>query len=235
MAKRYIENNLSPNEYVVLEAKISWLTLVLPTIWLALNLAFDLFVFDKYLDGWVAGNEQLEAWLMLFEVIFIFIEFGPLVYRIMTNRSTCLAVTNKRVMGKKGVFRVQSIDLYIGRVSSVSYHANFFGHIFHYYRVEVRSSGTASRTPLMPGISNAKEFKNAVSEASSLNTKHNREEQARLIGEAIVEAMRRSTIQLMAQPPIRPAPTIEGIDEDDLEEDLAPDDDDYEDEDGEEI
>ena len=54
MAKRYIENNLNKNEHVVLEAKISWLTLVPSFIWLVLMfvVAFVLLgkieVEDKY-------------------------------------------------------------------------------------------------------------------------------------------------------------------------------------------
>ncbi len=231
MAKRYIENNLNSQEYVVLEAKVSWLTLVPPILWLALNLAFDLFVFDNIKPK----TEQQETWLMLFEVIFIFVEFAPLIGRIMRNRTSCLAVTNRRVIGKAGIFRIKTIDFPIERVGSVAYDAGFWGHLLRYYKIEVRSSGISQKTPLLPGFSNAKAFKNAVSDARELHALDSRKDQAKLIAEAIVEAMRRSTIQLMAQPPIRPAPTIEGIDEDDLEEDLAPDDDDYEDEDGEEI
>lgn len=207
MAKRYIENNLNPKEYVVLEAKISWLTLVLPLIWLALNLALDLVVFSK-IEKKVKMDENV---LMLIEVIFTTIEFGPLLGRILRNKSTCLAVTNRRVIGKAGVFRIKTIDFPIERVGSVAYDAGFWGNLLRYYKIEVRSSGVSTKTPVFPGFSNAAAFKNAVSDARELHADDGRKEQAKMMAEAIVEAMRMSTLQFMSKAPERPAPTPEDV------------------------
>ena len=200
MAKRYVENNLNKNEHVVLEAKISWLTLVPSIIWMVLMFAVAILVLGEV----ETDDEDAEQIMMLLKLGVIVIGLIPFFLRIIRNRSTNLAVTNKRVIGKTGVLKISTIDFHIDKVDNVSYRAGFFGNLFHYYTVEVKGGGDSKKTPFIPGISNAAEFKNAVNEAVEVHAYEGRKEQARLIGEAMVEALERSAIQFTASPKAAP-------------------------------
>lgn len=200
IAKRYIENNLNKNEHVVLEAKISWLTLVPSFIWLVL-----MFVVAFVLLGKIKVEDKDAKEIMaLVKIGLLVIGFIPLLLRIIRNKSTNLAVTNKRVIGKTGVLKISTIDFHIDKVDNVSYRAGFFGNLFHYYTVEVKGGGDAKKSPFIPGISNAADFKNAVNEAVEVHAFEGRKEQAKLIGEAMVEALEKSAIQFTCSPKAAP-------------------------------
>lgn len=197
MAKRYIENNLNRNEHVVLEAKISWLTLIPSVIWCALMV----FVFIKFAD--IAKTLGLEGddakqVVAILEIVVLVLGILPLLFRIIRNKSTNLAVTNKRVIGKTGVLKISTIDFHIDKVDNVSYRAGFFGNMLHYYTVEVKGGADHKRSPYIPGISNAADFKNKVNEAVELHAEEGRRQQAELIGEAMVKALEKSALQFTA-------------------------------------
>lgn len=200
MAKRYVENNLNKNEHVVLEAKISWLTLVPSIIWMVLMFALAILVLGKV----ETEDEDAEQIMALLKIGVIVIGLIPFFLKIIRNRSTNLAVTNKRVIGKTGVLKISTIDFHIDKVDNVSYRAGFFGNLFHYYTVEVKGGGDSKKTPFIPGIANAADFKNAVNEAVEVHAYEGRKEQAKLIGEAMVEALERSAIQFTASPKAAP-------------------------------
>lgn len=197
MAKRYVENNLNKNEHVVFETKISWLTLIPSAIWFALMLV----VFIKFADIAKSlgreGDDAKQA-VAILEIVVLVLGILPLLFHIIRNKSTDLAVTNKRVIGKTGVLKISTIDFHIDKVDNESYRAGFFGNILHYYTVEVKGGANQKRSPYIPDISNAADFKNKVNEAVELHAEEGRREQAALIGEAMVKALEKSALQFTA-------------------------------------
>lgn len=126
---KYVENNLNKNEVIVQKAQLNALYLV---------------------KTWVVGI--LFCWLLLI----------PLIKAIIATIKHChidLAVTNKRVLGKVGVFNTITIDLPLNKIQSVTAVSKLAGKIFNYGTVVVTSA--AGEVPF-PGIKNANAFKGTV-------------------------------------------------------------------------
>jgi len=71
------------------------------------------------------------------------------------------AVTDRRVIGKYGVIRPESVDVLLTSVSGVSTSFTAIGRIFGYGSVWINGSGTRS---LLAGMSRPKAFEDAVHE-----------------------------------------------------------------------
>ena len=121
----YVDNNLRKDEHVVVRAKISWLTLVMPVIWCVL-VWVGYFMLVSKLGGvdqsGSANGEQMksEAKTILLVVALLF-SFIPLIKQLLINVTTHLAITNKRIVGKVGVLKVDAIDFPINKIDNVSY------------------------------------------------------------------------------------------------------------------
>lgn len=176
----YVERNLGKNEKIVTKAKISWLTLVPRIIWLAICVAIY-FVLKNQLSE--ASNGKVGSVNSDYLYIILVVGVIPLIAKIIVNASCQLAVTNKRLVGKIGVFKINTVDAHIDKVDNVSYKAGFFGNIFHYYEVTIQSVGGAWAK--FKGISNALEFKNKVNEAIEQHAEEARKIQASEIAAAM--------------------------------------------------
>lgn len=183
----YVDNNLRKDEHVVVRAKISWLTLVMPVIWFVLVWVVYVMLVNKL--GGVdksgsANGEQMksEAKTILLVVALLF-SFIPLIKQLLINVTTHLAITNKRIVGKVGVLKVDAIDFPINKIDNVSYQGSFFGNIFKYYTVKVQSTSAKPRE--IKAIANAAEFKNAVTDAIDTYAEEARKAQAAEIAAAM--------------------------------------------------
>lgn len=123
---KYVENNLGKNETIVKKAELNPIFLVFK---------------------WVVGI--LFCWLLLIPTI------KALIFTIRFFHIE-LAVTNKRVIGKVGVFNTKSLDAPLNKVQNASVEQKFWGKIFNYGKVRV---DTAAGKYDFFAIKNADEFK----------------------------------------------------------------------------
>ncbi len=126
---KYVESNLGKNESIVKKADRNSIFLV----W-----------------TWIKGI--LFCWLLLI----------PLIKAITaTIRFTHveLAITNKRVLGKVGVFHTQTLDVALNKVQNVMTAQTFFGKLFNYGTVTISS---AAGEIAFGAIKNVDAFKGAV-------------------------------------------------------------------------
>ncbi len=166
----YIVDNLRKDEKLIARVKISWLTLVFPAL---------IFLVMVVIAAKATSNMDNSGffWFLIIAGAI------PFVRQLCVNLTTHLAVTNKRLVGKVGVIRVNTIDYPIEKVDNISYNASVLGNIFHYYTVSVGSAGENKRK--IKGIVNALEFKNKVLDAIEQHADEARKEQAREIAAAM--------------------------------------------------
>ncbi len=111
------------------------------------------------------ANNGLRTVGLTYGSLLIFIGVIILVCVLLSLAHVKLILTNKRVIGTRGVFARDNIDIPLSKIDAVSVKRSFFGSIFGYQSVQVFSPSTAtiSRKGSMFGYAkNATEFKNAV-------------------------------------------------------------------------
>ncbi len=107
----YVEQNLGKNEVVVKKADRNGLFL---------------------LGAWIKGI--LLFWLLLIPTI-------QAIAATITFSRVELAVTNKRIVGKVGVLKTKTLDAPLNKIQTVSIKQTFFGKIFNYSTVVVKTGG----------------------------------------------------------------------------------------------
>ncbi|MDE5548496.1 MAG: PH domain-containing protein [Clostridia bacterium] len=123
---KYVENNLGKNEVIVKKADLN-----------------GLFLFKTWLVG------ILFFWLLLIPLI-------KAIIKTIKFSHIELAVTNKRVVGKVGVFNTKSLDAPLNKVQNASVTQKFFGKVFNYGIVNV---STAAGEYHFDAIKNPEAFK----------------------------------------------------------------------------
>lgn len=132
----YVDDNLISGEVVQTRAHVSPLLLVPGAV-----LTVVLFLINHYLA--VVGLVLLAA-------------------ELITLVTTEFAVTNKRIVGKAGLVRRDTLELDLGRIESLSMSQGLIGRILGYGTARVR--GTGSTVFAAPGISSPMNFKKAAFE-----------------------------------------------------------------------
>ena len=175
----YIESNLRKEEQVVVRAKISWLTLVAPAL-LAIVAWVGVFVLMGKIE---VSDKDAQSVITIVFLVLGFLFTIPLIKRALINATTHLAVTNKRVIGKVGVLKVDTIDYPVDKIDNVSYNAGFFGNIFKYATVQIGSVSGEKKS--IGAIGNAQVFKNSVTDAIEKHAEEARKAQAAEIAAAM--------------------------------------------------
>jgi len=116
----YVDTNLAQGEAVAFRASIHWAAFIGPVFWLLVGLG-----------GWAASQQIM--FLVFFGLIAILLTLSIL--------SQEIAVTNKRVIGKEGLIRRNSIELRHDRVEAVVVNQGIFGRMLGYGMVRVRGTG----------------------------------------------------------------------------------------------
>lgn len=106
----YVEKNLGKNEVIVKKADRNALFLV---------------------GTWVKGI--LLCWLLLIPTI-------KAIAATIRFTHVELAITNKRIVGKVGVFNTMSLDAPLNKIQNVSDKQTFFGKIFNYSTININTA-----------------------------------------------------------------------------------------------
>ena len=145
----YVEQNLLPGEEVLYEGKVHWQVFI-PAIVNGIAALGTLLLSGE--SGCVAGAPLF---------IVLFLVFGLKAYIIWT--ATEIAVTNKRVIGKVGLIRRNSLEIVHSKVESLGVDQSILGRIFNYGTVIISGTG-GNRLPVKM-ISCPLQFRNQASEA----------------------------------------------------------------------
>jgi uncharacterized membrane protein YdbT with pleckstrin-like domain len=130
----YVDSILEPNERVVWRATLSW-TLYAPAAGLALG-ALLLLVLGASFPG--LGI----VWLILAAILAVaaFVSFVRAWFRRWTTE---IAVTDRRVILKRGFIRRHTVEMNMQKVESVDVDQTRLGRIFDYGSVTIRGTGSS--------------------------------------------------------------------------------------------
>ncbi len=148
MATRYVNRNLHGDEKVCYRGHVSWAVLLRGLILVSGGFVLAQVAEPHSVLSTVAGG------LMLWGLL-------SLVRGILFKMFSEYAVTDRRVIGKYGIIRPESVNVLLTSVSGVSTSFTVIGRIFGYGSVLINGSGTQR---LLAGMSRPKAFENAVHE-----------------------------------------------------------------------
>ncbi len=180
----YVENNLGKDERVILKAKKSIFCIIPQAIFFVLViigyvvLSSELSKAEQAIGIAQSGGLSSYLWIVLI------LGALPLIIKLIVLWGMNLAVTNKRVIGKVGVLKIQALDYHIDKVDNVSLKAGLWGNVFRYQTVVVKGGGDSAIIKFK-GIANANQFKNAVNAAIEKHAEEARKQQAAEIAKAM--------------------------------------------------
>jgi uncharacterized membrane protein YdbT with pleckstrin-like domain len=119
----YIEKRLMNDETILYRAKISWKVLIWPIVMIIFLI-------------WVSSKiHPLAAFFaVILSIYFIF----QVVLIILTTE---FALTNRRIIGKKGILHQHSMEILLNKVESIAVEQPLVGRIFDFGTVTVIGSG----------------------------------------------------------------------------------------------
>lgn len=112
----------------------------------------------------------------------IFIGFVWIIKDIITFCTTKLIITNKKIMGKRGLIHIVNLDSPLNKISGVGVKQGLFGQIFNYGTITVT---TASTTFEYFYIDKPHEFRAALNNQIEAYDDERIEAQARKLAEAV--------------------------------------------------
>lgn len=86
---------------------------------------------------------------------------GIIIRNVLFLKYDCLVLTNKRLLGRIGIFRTVSIDIPIDKVDTLDVRTTFIGNILGYATITIRAM---TFYVLFGNVVNAREFVNTVME-----------------------------------------------------------------------
>ncbi len=181
----YIKKNLRRGEVVLCKAKVSalaYLSVILCSL-ILIGGGVTLFFLPQF-----GVALDIYEWLPLAVTIAggVLIGIGALVLIIRICQLACfkLAITNKRLMGKKGFLSLNAVDVPLFNVDSVAIRAGLFGRMFRCYQLCISSVGNPCGY-CFRAIKNANELKNRLIDALEWRGIETRRDQAAEIADAM--------------------------------------------------
>ena len=151
---KYIDKHLTQNEQVILTAKVSFKSLIAPIIVFLFFSLFGISLIVFTLSNKTVVMSNLYIGLGIISIGLIF-----LIERIVCVMGIVLAVTNKKIIGKIGVFSVKTMDTPIEKVNTVSVQQNLFQRLLGYGRIAITSSSGSYN---FSSIKNYDEIRSAI-------------------------------------------------------------------------
>jgi hypothetical protein len=161
----YVKSVLLPKEVVLAVGKIHWVIFMPPAIFLAFSLLLTIFFALPGMILWIGAGDAslLTSWITLICIFPLWAVAGlGFLKAYLTARFTEFALTDKRLIGKTGVVRTNSLELVLGKVESISVNQGLFGRIFDYGTLVVSGSG-GTHQPI-PFIANPMLMKKKINE-----------------------------------------------------------------------
>jgi len=130
----YVDSILEPNERVVWRATLSW-TLYAPAAALALCALLLLMIGTSYPGPGIVG--------LFLAAILAVAAFASFVRAWFRRWTTEIAVTDRRVILKRGFIRRHTVEMNMQKVESVDVDQTRLGRIFDYGSVTIRGTGSS--------------------------------------------------------------------------------------------
>jgi len=189
---KYVENNLNEGEQIVLPVKKSFWC-ILPEVltmifWIAIFVTAKILIKEKCELTFEEQREYYERYNRVWQNPLgkIYDEWIIVTMKVLKVYLSDLAITDKRVIGKVGLIKVDVINSNIDQVSNVFYTVGFWGTIFRYCTLVVEGVGTKRRVRV-DAVTNPEDFKNAIVDARKLQAEEAKRRRDELVAKAMGE------------------------------------------------
>lgn len=157
----YVESILNSQERVIAKAYISWWSQVIPII-LSIVAAIILLVIFAVVAFVINENFILVGYgLAAFELFFVFAR------AYLVIKTTEIALTNQRIIVKKGFIQRDTKEVPLDRVESIELNQTVLGRIFNIGSISI--NGTGGMNSPMKCIGKPMDFKKAVDQNKHYN------------------------------------------------------------------
>jgi uncharacterized membrane protein YdbT with pleckstrin-like domain len=130
----YVDSILEPGETIRYRSSVSWTTYV-PSILLFICALAALFIGANYGD--------LTSFVWLIPIVFLLASLGMFIPAWFRRWTTEIAVTDRRIILKRGLIRRHTVEMNMQKVESVDVDQTLLGRIFNYGNVTIRGTGTS--------------------------------------------------------------------------------------------
>lgn len=200
----YVESNLGRDEKILARVTHSKTAIIGDFVLaiIAIGIAVGIYYGVGALGDWLQSLDGAPGFLETIRIVVqgivlaigIFLAVGNIIGSALEIRFNQLVVTNKRLLGRKGMISKTIIDMPLTRIDNIQARNGLFGALFHYGDLEILSAGSQR---VVDGntvsnlkydyVKNTEEFRRAVLDAIDKAKEEEREAQA----EAQAEAMKR--------------------------------------------
>ncbi len=158
----YIERELAEGEQLIRVARPSWWTIVPRSLLAVAVLAVAIVVL--VLGQWLTA---LVLWAIVVPLVLV-AWIAMIASRVFRILSTEIALTNRRVTSKSGLFRVEVKTTPLDKVNNVNVVQSMFGRMLHYGDIEVTTATTdEADNHFIKSLAHPNGFRNALSEHSA--------------------------------------------------------------------
>lgn len=133
---KYIDENLNTNEEVIETVEVNFLAILPKVISFC---AWAIGCFLAYILVPVTG--ELSIVLLCLIAVLLAKKIWNLLARYLELKNRVMCLTNKRLLGKTGVFSIDAIDIPIEKINSVSASSTFWGRLFNYSTICIHVDG----------------------------------------------------------------------------------------------
>jgi uncharacterized membrane protein YdbT with pleckstrin-like domain len=174
----YVEQSLGPDEEIVHIGEFHWIYTIhalLAILWGVLGslavIAGAVIVYQRmgwFLpgDGWLTEIRALHPGVRIFSFIVFVLGLMSFAQLMVIRATTEIAITNNRLVYKKGLIARQVGEMSIDRIESVNVLQTIWGRIFNYGRLAIRGMGVGE--VILPPIADPIAFRKAIERARSI-------------------------------------------------------------------
>ena len=150
----YFDKVLQPGEKVLVRGRLHWV-IYLPS-YLAMAAALAIAA-----ATWILLKDPSQA-VVGYAVAALVLAYGIITFigKLIVRMSTEFGVTDHRVIVKRGVFSLHTIEMNVDKVESVDVDQTILGRMLDYGAVTVH--GVGARWDPIPGLANPLSFRNAI-------------------------------------------------------------------------
>lgn len=174
----YIQQSLGPNEELVHVGKFHWMYTVNAFMAILWGMAASIFtvVASVFMYaqlhmlpdniGWLQSVQILHPGLRLLAFVVFVLGLFSFVHKMVIKATTEIAITNSRLVYKRGLIARQVGEMNIDRIEGVNVLQSVMGRIFNYGRLAVRGMGIGE--VVLPPIEDPIKFRQAIEKARSI-------------------------------------------------------------------
>jgi len=149
----YVRSVLQPNEQIVIVGKLHWIIYRRAAFYMAAGIIVVLLEYN-FLD---------EEWLTIVSAgIFGILTFVSAIRAWFIRWITEIAVTNKRIIYKRGFINRHTAEMNMDKVASVDVDQSIFGRILNYGSVHILGTGGAHGIERLDRIASPIALRNAI-------------------------------------------------------------------------